>query len=105
VPPPTREQEVLEGLPPRQASVRAATLAPPVRRAAVRRSPALTPGRIWTPARRAVLALLLLVVNPLGLVVVWKAPLSLAARASLTALSALWYAAAVAVLLAALHRF
>lgn len=105
VPSPGREHEVLEGLAPRQASVRAATLAPPVRRAAVRRSPALARGRIWTPARCAVLALLLLVVNPLGLVVVWKAPLSLAARASLTALSALWYAAAVAVLLAALHRF
>ncbi len=101
-PPLSRAPEALAGA-PWHSSARAAAVAPPLRRAK-RLLPEPVPARIWTPARYAVLALLLLVVNPLGLVAVWKAPLSLAARAGLTALSAFWYAAALVALLAALHH-
>ncbi len=64
----------------------------PVRRAA------------WTVERVALLALLLLVFNPAGLLIIWRARLTLRFRIALTVASLLWYAAGVLALLFLLKR-
>jgi hypothetical protein len=73
-------------------------------RQGVRLSQAHRPGVVWTAQGYFVLGLLLVVVNPVGLVMLRGAPLRPGVRLALTVASLLWYAAVVFVLLRVLHR-
>jgi hypothetical protein len=76
----------------------------PALRQGVRLSQAHRPGVVWTAQGYFVLGLLLVVVNPVGLVMLRGAPLRPGVRLALTVASLLWYAAVALVLLRVLHR-
>jgi hypothetical protein len=76
----------------------------PALRQGVRLSQVHRPVSEWTAQRYLVLALLLMVVNPVGLVMLRGAPLRPAVRLALTVASLLWYAAVAFVLLRVLRR-
>lgn len=76
----------------------------PALRQGARLSQAHRPVLVWNAERYLVLALLLVVVNPVGLILLRGAPLRPAVRLALTVASILWYAAVAFVLLRVLHR-
>jgi hypothetical protein len=76
----------------------------PALRQGVRLSHAQQPASGWTARRYFVLGLLLLAVNPAGLVMLRGAPLRPAVRPALIVASLLWYTAVAFVVLRVLHR-
>jgi hypothetical protein len=106
--PPEPEEEGWGGAPPAPAPAMPARVqhypSRPALGQGVRLSQAHRPVSGWTAQRYFVLTLLLVVVNPMGLVMLRGAPLRPAVRLALTVASLLWYAAVALVLLRVLHR-